>query len=258
MEETENASLFQTNSSKNANQIMFIYRSIRGLAGRILAEQQVFACVSFSGSKVCLRFSMIRKPKDQSCVSKIGLFGEHWRDRSPSISFKTCRVPRFRLRCKCLCSMFFTQRDFTLVSTKYTKFELQTPSFSKSLFVGRISPFFLHCAEQKPCELKRVQILQFFYRKYFQWSQLNSRNSLVDDCQIVWTLTNWADCHSNNESPNCYRSRVCLSNESDKHSLHCYVSLHKATVFSCTVANDLWSLQMLVDFPFLCNWIFSH
>ena len=118
IEETENASLFQTNSSKNANQIMFIYRSIWSLAGRILAKQQVFAFASFSRSKVCLRFLMIRKPKNQSCVSEIGLFGEHCRDCSPLASFKTCRVPRFRLRCKYLCSMFFTQRNFSLVLTK--------------------------------------------------------------------------------------------------------------------------------------------
>ena len=187
-------------------------------------------------------------------LSKIGLFGDHIRVPVSLVSFKTCRVPNFRLRWK----LFFCPEEFQSVFQNKQKLNLRLQFFVKSLFVGRISPFFLHCAEQKPCELKRVQILQFFYRKYFQWSQLNSRNSLVDDCQIVWTLTNWADCHSNNESPNCYRSRVCLSNESDKHSLHCYVSLHKATVFSCTVANDLWSLQMLVDFPFLCNWIFSH
>ena len=118
---------------------------------------------------------------------------------------------------------------------------------------------FLHCPEQKLCELKRVQLVLFHYRKYFfQWSQLNFGNSLVDGCQIVWTLINWADFHSNNESPNCYRSCICLSNESNKHPRDCYFSHHKATFFSCTVANDLWSLQMLVDFPFLCNWIFSH
>ena len=121
---------------------------MQSFAGRILAEQQVCAFASVSRSNVCLRFSMIKKLKNQSCVSEIGLFGEHCRDRSPLVSFKTCRVPRFGLRCKYLCSMFFTQRNFSLVSTKYTKKELQTPSFSKYIRRRKVTfLFFWRCAE---------------------------------------------------------------------------------------------------------------
>ena len=148
IEETENASLFQTNSSKNANQIILIYRSIWILAGITLAKQQVFAFASFSRSKVCLRLSMIRKPKNQSCVSEIGLFGEHCRDRSPLVSFKTCQVLRFRLRCKYFCSMFFTQRNFSLVSTKYTKTWTSDSKFLKNYSSEEGYLFiFLECAE---------------------------------------------------------------------------------------------------------------
>ena len=82
-------------------------------------------------------------------VSEIGLFGEHCRDRSPLVSFKTCRVPRFRLRCKYLCSMFFTQRNFSLVSTKYTKIELQTPSFSKIIRRRKVTYLFFWNALSK-------------------------------------------------------------------------------------------------------------
>ena len=193
IEETENASFFQTNSSKNANQIMFIYCSIWSLAGRILAKQQVFAFASFSRSKVCLRFSMIRKPKNQSCVSKIGLFGEHCRDRV-SFSFFQNVPGKFCLRCKYLCSLFFTQRNFSLCFNKIHKDWTSDSKFFKiySSEEGHLF-IFLECAEQKPWVKKYksycfLQKILFFSMKSVEFPQFSRRwlSDCIDPYQLSW------------------------------------------------------------------------
>ena len=167
IEGTENACLFQTNSSENVNQIMFIYRSIWSLAGRILANQQFFAFASFSRSKVCLRFSMVRKPKNQSCVSKIGLLGDQCRYRSPLVSFKTCRVLRFRLRCKYLCSMFLPRGISVWFQQNTQRLNFRLQVFQKS-FVGGTSPiYFSGMRWVKTLGLKKYKSYCFLQKIFF-------------------------------------------------------------------------------------------
>ena len=159
--------------------------------------------------------------------------------------------------------VIFTQRNFSLCFQIHKDWTSDSKFCFKNYSSEKRHPFiFLECAEKKPCELKRVQILLFITENvFFSMKSVEfSQNSLGDDCQIVWSLINCADCNSNNESPSCYISCICLSNESDKHPLTHLVLRQppQRNYFICTVANDLPSLQMLDDFLFPCSWIFSH
>ena len=144
--------------------------------------------------KVCLRFSMIRKPKNKSwCLSEIGLFGEHSRDRVSFRFFQNVQgTQNSAWDARCSCSLFFLPRRISVwfqQNTQRLNFRLEI--FHEKLFVGGRSPIYFSGMPWKPCELKSTNFT-VCCRKYFQWSQLNSRSSLVDDCQIVWTLMNAA------------------------------------------------------------------
>ena len=117
----------------------------------------------FSKQSLPSFFKDRKTQKSKLRLSEIGLYGEHIRVPVSLVSFKTCRVPNFRLRWKYFFSLFFWPEEFQSVFLNKPKLNLRLQFFVKNLFVGGTSPFFLHCAEQKPCELKRVQILLSFF-----------------------------------------------------------------------------------------------
>ena len=160
------------------------------LAGRILAKQQVFAFASFSRSKVCLRFSMIGKPKNQSCVFPKLVCLESILEFAVSlVSFKTCRVPNFRLRWK----LFFCPEEFQSVFQNKQKLNLRLQFFVKNLFVGRNITFFSALRWAKTLWVKKSTNLTVFLQKIFsmksvEFSQFSCRwlSDCMDPYQLSW------------------------------------------------------------------------